>query len=223
MSDEARVVIRRARLAQLACGLCFAVLLITGLSGVSSFLLDLYDKPIYTGRSRGIHDTTLATLIALEPAIRFIHSWGGYIGILLAGWAGIEVFRAGATMRASGNDEWRRSASWLRPVGAAGAAAIMLSLVLLLASGVAAKAYVDDAKRTSPDTLELRDPASQLVDDGFSGQPAGDQMAEWHIREMNYLLAIGALLLVAAAARIRGISQQARRQVSAEQSRVTET
>lgn len=217
MTDEAKVVIRRARRAQWACGLCFAVLFLTGISGISSFLLDLYNDPLYTGRSRGIEDTTLAVLIVLEPAIRIIHSWGGYLGILLAGWAGLEVFATGRLLRAGADEERRASARWLKPAGLLGAGTIMISLVLLLASGVAARAYINGVGQTARDMVEVRDPASLLSGDDSADKPQSVQLAEWHVREMNYLLAIGALILVAAAARIRGVSQRTRKQAAQEE------
>jgi hypothetical protein len=202
---------RRARRAQWACGLCFALLFAMGLSGVASITL-LHDDPLYTASVKGIEGATLQAVMAQRGAIAFIHEWGGYAGILLAGWAALEVFAFARRIRRGDNADWRRAGRWMAPAGILGGTVIIAALVLLLASGVAASGFVDHISTRHKDDLAGIDRSTGLIDARKVLQGYEDsQMAEWHVREMNYVLAFGALILVAAAASIRRVSLEAKK------------
>ncbi|MBK8206323.1 MAG: hypothetical protein IPK87_05920 [Planctomycetes bacterium] len=202
--------VSRARRVQWACGLCFGLLFLMGISGIASITL-LYDDPLYHESTRDIEGATLRTAIELKWLIGALHMWGGYVAILLAGWAAMEVFSFSRLVRRSDNPGWRSTARWLGPAGIGGGATIVLAVVLLLASGVAAKGYVQHITRYGEVKSEIEGaPGEHDAAKALEGYPDSN-MAEWHIREMNYLLAIGAIVLVAAAASVRRISIEARK------------
>ncbi|MBZ0134825.1 MAG: hypothetical protein K8I27_00465 [Planctomycetes bacterium] len=197
---------RHASRVQWACGLCFALLFLMGVSGVASVTL-LHDDPTFTSNIGGIEGATLKTVIALRGVIELLHEWGGYFAIVLAGWAGTEVFNFSRRLRKSDRGEWRGTGRWMGPVGVFGGIVIIGSLIALLASGVAAKAYVDHIGAHHSDELSGIDRSGALTSRGEAMDefPKHD-LAEMHVRELNYALALGAILLVLAANSTRGIS-----------------
>lgn len=197
---------RHATRVQWACGLCFGLLFLMGISGIASITL-LHDDPTFTSNIGGIEGATLKTVIFLRGAIEFIHEWGGYIGIVLAGWAATEVFNFARRLRKSDNGAWRSTGRWMGPVGIFGGLVIVASLVALLASGVAAKGYVDHIAERNKDELSGIDRSGALTtrDEAMSDYPK-HELAELHVRELNYALALGAILLVFAANSTRSIS-----------------
>jgi hypothetical protein len=202
--------IKSARRAQWACGLCLGLMFVMGLSGIASITL-LHDDPLYTGSTGGIEGTTLEVVISLRWLIELLHEWGGYVGIVLAGWAALAVFSFARRIRRGDNLDWRRTARWVGPAGILGGGLIIASLLLLIASGVAAGGFVDHIGSRYNDDLSGIDKSTGLVDAREALQGYDDsQMAEMHVREFNYLLAIGALTLVMAAAAIRRVSKEAK-------------
>lgn len=196
---------RRAKRAQWACGLCFGLLFLMGLSGIASITL-LYDTPMYRSGVRGFEGAVMDIVVALKQAIRLLHAWGGYVGILLSGWAGLEVFSYGRLLKRTGDSGWRRTGRMLGPLGLFGAAVLIASLLLLIPSGVAAQGYlkVEAAATETPAPVGLQRPSHNEATEGDS------RLVEWHTRELNYLMALGAILLVFAAASIRRVSIEAR-------------
>lgn len=203
-------VIPAARRVMWACGLCFALLFVTGMCGAASITL-LYDDPLYNESIKGIEGATLSTVVAMKGFIRFVHTWGAYPAMLLAAWSMFELLRFSRIARRSGNAGWRSTARWLGPAGVVGALLIVLSLISLLASGVAAKGYGEHiaSYQFVSETVEGKpgehDANAMLKDYPDSG------MAEYHVRELNMLLALGAIVLVMATASVRRISQEARK------------
>ncbi len=205
-----QLLVGRARRVQWACGLSFGLLFLMGISGIASITL-LYDDPLYHESTRDIEGATLRTAIAMKWLIRALHVWGGYAAILLSGWAAMEVFSFSRLLRRSDSPGWRSTARWVGPAGLLGGATIVLAVVLLLASGVAAKGYVQHITRYSEVKGEIEGkPGEHDAAEALEGYPDSG-LAELHIREMNYLLAIGAIVLVAAAAAVRRISIEARK------------
>ncbi len=202
--------IAAARRAQWACGLCLGLMFLMGLSGIASITL-LHDDPLYTGVTGGIEGTTLDIVIALRWLIELLHEWGGYLCILLAGWAALAVLSFARRVKRTDNADWKRTARWVGPAGIIGGGVIMGSLLLLIASGVAASGFVDHIGSRYDDDLSGIDKSTGLVDARNALEGYDDsQMAELHIREFNYLLAIGALTLVMSAAAIRRLSKEAK-------------
>lgn len=203
---------RHARRVQWACGLCFALLFLMGISGLASVTL-LHDDPAFTSNIRGIEGATLKTVIALRGVIEVLHEWGGYLGIVLGGWAGIEVFQFSRLLRRSDRAEWRGTGRWMGLVGLVGGIVIIGALLALLASGVAARAYVDHIATRHADDFTGIDRGSALTERGeaMEGFPE-HQLAELHVRELNYALALGAILLVLAANSTRGIATAIRKE-----------
>lgn len=199
------VVRRKASRAQWACGLCFGLLFLMGVSGIASITL-LYDSPLYRTGVRGFEATVMDTVVAMKGAIGLIHGWGGYVGIVLAGWAGLEVFSFGRRLKRTDNSGWRRTGSILSALGLFGAAMLITSLMLLIPSGVAAQGFLsqDRSSVETPAPVGLKRPTTQEFSDG------GSRMVEWHTRELNYLMAFGAIILAYAAARIRRVSLEAK-------------
>jgi len=202
-------VVSRAARAQWACGLCFGLLFLMGLSGVASITL-LYDNPMYRSGVQGFEGQVMGVVVAMKGAIRFIHAWGGYAGILLAGWAGLEVFSFSRLLKRTDNAGWRRSGRLLGVLGLAGAVLLIASLLLLIPSGVAAKGFlgVEPQTKDVPAPVGLQRPGSEDSNDGG--------MVEWHTRELNYLMALGAIVLVFAASGIRRIALEAKKEARAE-------
>jgi hypothetical protein len=201
--------IKGARRAQWACGLCLGLMFVMGLSGIASITL-LHDDPLYTGATGGVEGTTLEIVISLRWLIELLHEWGGYVGIVLAGSAALAVFSFARRIRRGENLEWRRTARWVGPAGILGGGLIIASLLLLIASGVAASGFVDHIQSGEKDEFGI-DKNTGLIDAREALQGYDDsQMAEMHVREFNYLLAIGALTLVMAAAAIRRVSKEAK-------------
>ena len=197
---------RHATRVQWACGLCFGLLFLMGVSGIASITL-LHDDPAFTGNIGGIEGATLKTVIFLRGGIEFLHEWGGYIGIVLAGWAATEVFNFARRLRKSANGDWRSTGRWMGPVGILGGLVIVASLLALLASGVAAKGYVDHISARHNDELVGIDRSGALTSRGKAMDDfPKHELAELHVRELNYALALGAILLVFAANSTRTIS-----------------
>lgn len=205
------VIRRKASRAQWACGLCFGLLFLMGLSGIASITL-LYDSPLYRTGVRGFEATVMNAVVSMKGVIGLIHGWGGYVGILLAGWAGLEVFSFGRRLKRTENPGWRRTGSILSALGLFGAAMLITSLLLLIPSGVAAQGFLshDTGSIDAPAPVGLTRPSSSQFSDGSS------RMVEWHTRELNYLMAFGAIILAYAAARIRRVSLEAKAEMHEE-------
>ena len=208
--DKAEIV-SRARRALWACGICFGLLFLMGLSGVASITL-LYDDPLYRTGTQGFEGDVVRTVSALSGVIGIIHSWGGYVGIVLAGWAGLEMFSFGRLLRRTDEGDWRSAGRRLMPLGLAGAGILILALILLIPSGVAAKGFLSYSEpkvvndTPNPGSFAPRIPGRVELEDG------GDsKFVEWHTRELNYMLAVGALLLVFAASSTRKIELAAKK------------
>ena len=202
-TDDIRAAAKRV---QWACGLCFGLLFLMGVSGLASITL-LHDDPTFTSNISGVEGATLKTVIALRGVIELLHEWGGYLGIVLAGWAATEVLNFARRLRKSDSSSWRATGRWMGPVGIFGGLVIVGALIALLASGVAAKGYVDHIGKRHSDELSGIDRGGALTDRGetMTDYPK-HELAEMHVRELNYALAIGAILLVLAANSTRSIS-----------------
>lgn len=207
---------RRARRVLWSCGLCFGLLFLMGLTGVASITL-LYDDPMMRTNMRGFEGEVVRFVASLEGLIHFIHEWGGYAGIVLSGWAGVEVFSFARLLRRSDKVEWRTSSRRLAPLGIVGAGLLVVALLLLIPTGVAAKGFLSSetpeasSNTQGPEHMQRRIPGVVAVED------AGDsELADWHLRQLNFVLAIGAFLLMFAVSSTRRIQLEARKDQRAE-------
>jgi len=207
---HAALIARGFRL-QLACGLCFALLLLLGLSGVASITL-LYEDPMFTRSATGLEGETVRFLVSIKGWISALHEWGGYVAIVLAGWAGLEVFGFGRQLKRSSNKGWQKTGRWMPATGLAASAIVVVALLMLLASGIAASAFLHDGEKDAKQVPLQAVERFQGISDARSEIAAqgSEQTVEWHTREFNYLLAFGALLLVAAASSARNITREAK-------------
>jgi hypothetical protein len=203
---------RRARRVLWACGLCFGLLFLMGLTGVASITL-LYDDPMMRTNMRGFEGSVVRFVASLEDVIDVIHSWGGYAGIVLSGWAGLEVFSFARLLRRTDKAEWRTSGRRLAPLGLAGAVLLIGALLVLIPTGVAAKGYLGSDEPAVVDEMPNPDRQPPRVPGVVELEDAGDsEMADWHLRQLNFLLAIGAFLLMFAVSSTRRIQLQARKE-----------
>jgi hypothetical protein len=209
-------ILRRARRVLWACGLCFALLFLMGLTGIASITL-LYDDPMMRTNMRGFEGDVVRFVASIGGLIHMIHEWGGYVGIVLSGWAGLEIFSFGRLLRRTDKPDWRASGGRLMPLGVAGAALLITALLLLIPSGVAARMYlinetppvVDDT--SNPERVQPRIPGTvEFEDAGDSGQ------VDWHTKQLNYLLAIGAILLLFGVSSTRRIQLEVKKAAKAQ-------
>ncbi|MCB9934065.1 MAG: hypothetical protein H6840_00090 [Planctomycetes bacterium] len=215
MPDQAEnpnaALLRHGRRVQWIAGLCFALLFLMGVSGLASITL-LHDDRLYTDSMQGVEGATLRTVIALRGVIGLIHAWGGYLGIMLAGFAGLEVLRFARLLRKAERADWRGTGRWLGPLGVLGGLVVMAALVLLLASGVSARGYVRQISARHSDELSGIDRSRAL---GSAAEERKEfprsEFAEMHVKELNYLMAAGAILLVLAASVTRRIELEAKK------------
>jgi hypothetical protein len=204
-------ILRRARRVLWACGLCFGLLFLMGLTGIASITL-LYDDPQMRTNMSGFEGDVVRFVASIEDLIHFIHEWGGYAGIVLSGWAGLEVFSFARLLRRTDKPEWRTSGRRLAPLGVAGAALLITALLFLIPSGVAARLYLtNEAPRVvndtpNPERVQPRIPgAVEMEDASDSGQ------VDWHTKQLNYVLAIGAILLMFAVTSTRRIQLEVKK------------
>lgn len=201
-------VLRRARRVLWSCGLCFGLLFLMGLTGVASITL-LYDDPMLRTNLTGFEGNVVRFVASMADVIHFIHEWGGYLAIALSGWAGLEVFGFARVLRKTDKPEWRTSGGRLAPLGIAGAVLLIVTLLLLIPSGVKARAYLtNDAPAvvdSMPNPERTQPRISDMEDPGDSGQ------VDWHTKQLNYMLAIGAILLMFAVSSTRRIQLEARK------------
>lgn len=204
--------LRHGRRVQWAAGLCFALLLLMGVSGLASITL-LHDDRLYTEQMQGIEGVTLRTVIALRGVIGLVHGWGGYLGIVLVGFAALEVFQFARLLRRADRADWRGTGRWLGPLGMLGGLVVAAALVLLLATGVAANAYVRQVGSQNADELSGIDRSRAMGSPVEEGKDfPKSEIAELHVKELNYLMAAGAIMLVLAASVTRRIELEAKKQ-----------
>lgn len=198
---------RRAARVMWACGLLFAVLLLLGISGVASVTL-IYEDEQYFQAIRGVEGAVARTVLDLKWLIQGIHGVGGYVGAALAAWAGYEVFRFGRMLRRTDNAGWRIKGRRLPWIGATGSILVIVALGALIVSGFQTADFLGGVPA---DQGELEAPIS-LEDGGHTrnieAEPA--PVVDWHTRELNFGMALGAILLALAASSVRGVVNEAR-------------
>lgn len=187
-----------------AAGSCLAIIFLMALSGAASITL-LYDDPTFMGNTAGFERTVIDVVTALRPAIGFVHSFGGYAAFVLAGWAAVEMFSLSRALRKAEIAEQRQAANRILFLGVIGSALLACSIGILAVTGVKAAGLNRAITGKPSDQMTPMVPGA----DRFVA-PEGDEMVNWHTRELTYLLGAAALLVAAATSQVRKVRQAGR-------------
>lgn len=206
-TDPAR---KAASRVMLACGLLLGLLVALGITGLASVTLFYIELDAGTA-----HDSFERSVIAVVRffdgwsedgsrlrLIHHVHALGGFAAMVLTGWAAIEIWSAARLFRTHLLERVRAQARWMRPLAIIGAVALELALVAQLLTGTAARAALDELRVPSP----LQAPPTVREAERIAGAIAAEHAASKddavvlaHMRELNYPLGFGALLLLLAA------------------------
>ncbi|MCC6464889.1 MAG: hypothetical protein IT463_06060 [Planctomycetes bacterium] len=186
-----------------SCGLCFALLFLLGLSGVASITL-LYDAPGF--HTTGLEGTVLDTVRFARPLIRALHTYGGYVAVLLCGWSALELL---AFAKALKGTRWVRMSLLIHLTTVVGVLLMIISVLALTVTGVSAAGFLHRELEPGPGVAGREAPAVPLP--SAVAEQGTERSVEWHTRELNYLLGLGALLTAAAVAAARSITAEARK------------
>jgi hypothetical protein len=97
-------------------------------------------------------------------------------------------------------------------LGLAGGALLIVALALLIPSGVAAKGFLSTGAPRAKTEMPTPDKVQPRVPGRVELQEGGDsKFVEWHTSWLNYLMAIGALVLVAGANSVRKVQLAAKK------------
>jgi hypothetical protein len=193
---------------QVACGLCLVVLMLLILTGVAGITL-LIVEPVQDKSMGALERHTVGAVQGMKDWIRLIHEWGGYVALLLAGWAGLEIFRFGRMLRRTEHKDWRRTGLWMPALGLLAGLILMGSVAVQIGAGIATHAYVH--MEGAPPMAPAMERQHALTDARAEmEQFASEMVVDMHVRELNYLVALGALMLVAASSSTRRVTREAR-------------
>lgn len=195
MADEQQPRLRaQVMRALVSSGLSLFVVLLMAISGAASITL-LYFGGSFVPGMRGFEGSVVSTVLALEPLINLVHELGGYAAFVFAGWAGVEMFALARMLRRSDQPALRAAASRVMLPGVSGAVLLACSIALLTFTGVKAAGFNHSQQ---PLAATPTAPGSEKFTSA-----EGDELVNWHTRELTYILALGALLLAAGASQAR--------------------
>ena len=181
-----------------AAGLCLLVVFLMALSGAASITL-LYDDPTFERGLHGFEGSVVRTVTDLRGLVAFIHGFGGYAAFVLAGWAAVEMFSLYRALRREG-PLLRAFSGRMLVLGVIGSVLLACSIGILTITGVKAAGFNRGYATTDIDELHARVPGA----DRFASAE-GDEMVNWHTRELTYLLGAAALLVAAATSQVRKV------------------
>jgi hypothetical protein len=184
-----------------AAGLCLGVVFLMALSGAASITL-LYDDRAFLDATRGFEGAVMNAVLSLRGPVNFIHSFGGYAAFILAGWTGVEMFSLSRALRQASMPEQRQAANRILFLGTLGSAVLACSIGILAVTGVKAAGLNRQLMGEPKDEMRPVVPGA----DRFVA-PEGDQMVNWHTRELTYLLGAAALLVAGATSQVRKVRQ----------------
>lgn len=208
--DPAR---KAAGRAMLAAGFLFGLLLLLGLSGMAS--VTLFYIEFDAGTSHESFENTVITIVKFCDGwfadgtrwhvLRHIHGFGSYLAIVLTGWTAVELWSAAGAIRLHVNAEVRRHARFMRPLAIVGAVALEGAIIVQLLAGSATRGALDDMRVPAP----LDRPATPGESDKIVGslsrlsadnaaQSRDEVVVQVHMRELNYPLGFGAILMLMA-------------------------
>lgn len=205
---------RHATRVMWACGLLFTLLLLMGLTGVASITL-MHEDEQYFKAMQGVEGTVARAVLDLKWLIHATHQFGGYAAVLFAFWAGGEIFRFGRKLRHADNAGWRVRGRYLPFLGAAGSLIVIAALAALSVSGYMTAEYLAD-RPTTIEELEIPSPL-EAEEHERDIRPEARPVVDWHTRELNYAMALGAILLVLGASSVRNVALEAKRAGSEDQ------
>lgn len=208
--DPAR---KAASRVMLAGGLLLALLVLLGITGLASVTLFYIEFDSGTAQD-SFERTVIATVKFFDGwfadgtrwhLVRHIHGIGAFLAIVLTGWAAVEIWGAAAVFRQHLREEVRATARWMRPLAALGTLFLLGAIVVQLLAGAATRGALDDmrvpAALDRPPSVgesdRIVDSLSRLKKDDFT-QTKDEVVVQVHMRELNYPLGFGALLLLMA-------------------------
>lgn len=196
----------QCRRAVLASGLALGLVFALALSGAASITL-MFDASSFQETIKGFEGFVLDTVRMLKPAIRFLHTYGGYAAFVLAGWAGIEMFWLYRALRGSGKVEVRAFATRILVLGVIGGAVLTVTVGVLTVSGTAASVALRGSASPADEGPEPLNPMARSIADPSA---TGDSLVNEHTRRQTYMVGIAALLLAAAASQARRAAKAAK-------------
>lgn len=203
--------------ALLASGLAFGLLFVLGLTGLASVTLFYIEMDPAIGQGE-LEDAVSSIVRFLDGwgeggqrlgLITLAHKYGSYAALVLCGWAALECFLAGGALKASACDGARQAARWVRPLALVGGAVLLLSVGAQIIAGAAAQRAMSELRlptgTDSPASLAESDRIAKSLAEmgGGSLQSRDEAVVTLHMREMNYPLGFGAIVLLFAVAAIR--------------------
>ena len=198
--------------ALLACGGLFALLLLLGLSGLASVTLFYIEQDAGTGYGdlegvviRCVKFVDGWTSSSRLHLIGHFHAWGSYAALVMCGWSVVELWSAAGMLKIHAEADVRSNARFMRPLAAIGGVILVLAIVLQLIAGTATRRALDEMRApTAMDQPASRDESARIVEtlstlQGEASQQSKDEVVVTvHMRELNYPLGLGALLILVA-------------------------
>lgn len=187
----------KARRLATACTLALGLLVLMGVSGLANITLNHVRRDFYDQYSRfdplpPFEAAVVSTVQAARPAIWLVHKYGGYVTILLSGWAALQCI---SFARAAGREGAQvRLVALLGGVGGFGLA---LALAAQIVAGTALMwgiAEMDKHRLAPAGAAAARIAAADASDLEGRVKP----LENFHIRELNYPVGLAAMMLVAA-------------------------
>ncbi len=208
--DPARKSVGRALLAN---GLLFGLLVVLGISGLAS--VTLFYIEFDAGTAQDSLERAVISVVKFCDGwhedgtrwhlVRHVHGIGAYLALVLTGWAAIEIWSAAGVVRTHVKPEVRATARWMRPLAAFGALFLILALVAQLLAGAATRGALNDMRVPAPLERPPSARESDKVVEAMSklhadtrAQTQDEVVVQVHMRELNYPLGLGAILLLIA-------------------------
>lgn len=196
---EAVKIAAQCRRAVIAAGCALGLVFLLALSGAASITL-MFETPGFQETIRGFEGAVLDVVRFLSPVIRALHSFGGYVGFVVCGWAAIEMFSLARLLRRGGTAALRIYAPRIGVLGVAGGAVLAVMVGVLTVSGTAASMAL---RKAAPPVEEKPEPLNPLSRHIAEPRGSDDSLVNEHTRSQTYLVGIAALLLAAGASQAR--------------------
>lgn len=190
--DEAQPEIVTAnRRAQWASGICLTMIVLLALSGMASITL-MYDDPLSRKGAQGVEGFVLESVITLKPLIHLIHTWGGYVTIVVAGWAMVELFGVSRVAKVHSASRGR----WIGFLAVIGGLFILASVLGLIWSGEGTGQWL----KTEISPIGQKEPPKPVKFE--------DRWTDLHTRDLLYPLGIGVILMVLASTSSKRLARE---------------
>ncbi|CAG1769998.1 hypothetical protein BAC2_00742 [uncultured bacterium] len=208
--DPAR---RAAGRAMFVSGLLFGLLVLLGITGMAS--VTLFYIEFDAGTSHESFEGVVISIVRFCDGwlsdgtrlhlLRHIHGIGSYLAIVLTGWAAVELWSAAGVIRIHVNQEVRQNARFMRPLAIFGAVALEGAIIVQLLAGSATRGALDDMRVPAPldrpasagESDRVIESLSKLSADN-AAQSRDEVVVQVHMRELNYPLGFGAILMLIA-------------------------